>query len=151
MDRFGMDGLWWDVLEEPPAGAPPRAGNWMGSLDVTDIHGSVALWGGTGLVGNSDDMVKFARAVHKGRILGKAAMKMLYTTVPTTVDYDPEFGCAWMHHRGGFGSFMYYFPERDLAITGAINQMNRLPLMREIVPEVVQRILQDAKGRRAVA
>jgi CubicO group peptidase (beta-lactamase class C family) len=134
----------------------------MGSLDVTDIHGSVALWGGTGLVGNSDDMVKFARAVHKGRILGKAAMKMLYTTVPTTVDYDPEFGCAWMHnpnvggleswhHRGGFGSFMYYFPERDLAITGAINQMNRLPLMREIVPEVVQRILQDAKGRRAVA
>jgi CubicO group peptidase (beta-lactamase class C family) len=59
MDRFGMDSLYWDVLEEPPAGSTPRAGQWWGSMDITKIHGSVAMWGATGLVGNSDDMVKF--------------------------------------------------------------------------------------------
>ncbi|KAL2862505.1 serine hydrolase domain-containing protein [Aspergillus lucknowensis] len=162
MDSLGMDSLWWDILEEPPAGATPRAGQWMGTMDITDIHGSVAMWGGTGLIGNSDDMVKFARATHQGLLLGEAEMKMLYTTVPMPVDYDPEVGCGWMHntdvggleawyHRGGLGSFMYYFPERDLAVTGTINQINRLPLIREIVPEVVQNILNDAKCSRAVA
>jgi D-alanyl-D-alanine carboxypeptidase len=154
LDDLGMDNTWWEILEPAPPGSHPRAGQWLADLEITDVNASVALWGGTGMVSNSQDLVKFARAVHTGQLLGEEAMAMLYTTVPTgQVGYDTWNGCGWMsdfvegqeawYHRGGFGVWMYYFKEFDLAVTGAMNQGDRLPIMRDMVPEIMRNILAD--------
>lgn len=156
MDDLCMRSTYWDIFEEHPDGLPPRAGQYFGEFDVTNISGTVGLYGGAGLVSISEDLVKFARAAHQGLLLGEEAMEMMYTRVPTTdPGYGLEYGCGWMwekragldawFHNGAFGSWMYYLPEKDLAITGTHNQNSRIPMIADIVEEVAQAVLDNAK------
>jgi D-alanyl-D-alanine carboxypeptidase len=156
LDDLCMRSTWWDIFEEHPEGVPPRAGQYFGELDITNIDGTVALYGGTGLISNSEDLVKFARAAHQGRLLSEENMKLLYTTVPTLDDgYGVEYGCGWMwdrlsgldawFHLGAFGDWMYYLPEKDLAITGTLNQNSRIMTIFDLVADVVQTALDNSE------
>lgn len=154
LDELCMHSTYWEVSEEHPEGVPPRAGHYFGPLDVTNFHGSTASYGGTGLVSSSEDLIKFARAFHQGLLLGEQGMELTYTTVPVYEYFEGQgYGCGWVfdkqfgydvwYHRGAFGAWMYYFPELDLALAGVMNQNIRLPVMPQIVTEIVQKLLDD--------
>lgn len=156
LDGLCMRSTWWEIMEDEPAGLPPRAGQYFDTIDTTNVHGSLGLYGGAGLISNAEDMAKFARAVHRGHLLGEAAMAMLYTTVPTgDVFLGREYGCGWVrdfvagqeawYHQGAFGTWMYYLPKWDLAVTGALNQNSRLGTISLIVTEVVQNVLNSTR------
>lgn len=148
MDDLCMHSTYWELFEEPPEGVKPRAGQYFGDRDVTHTNASHGLYGGAGLVSLSEDMVKFARAFHRGLLLGEEALDMAHTTV--VMNDEVDYGCGWMHqlvagqeawyHRGAWGTWMYYLPALDLAVAGAINQYNRMSTMPLILEDVVQRV-----------
>lgn len=152
-EELGMTGTWWDALEEPPEGAPPKAGQYLGEFDITNVNPTHGIYGGQGLISNSEDMARFARAFHHGFHLSEKGMEIAYSLVPTPDDVPSVgYGCGWhlefvagqktWHHRGGWGTWMYYFPDLDVALTGAVNQFNLRPTMPLIVEDVVQHLLE---------
>jgi D-alanyl-D-alanine carboxypeptidase len=148
LDELCMRSTYWEVFEDPPKGTPARAGQYYGTVDTTNIDASHGLYGGAGLVSRSEDMIKFARAFHRGLLLKEETMELVYTTVP--MDDVVSYGCGWMtqlvagweawYHRGTWGTWMYYLPELDLAVAGALNQAAQIKLMPLILEDVVQHV-----------
>ena len=154
MEDLCMTSTWWIGLEDRPETALPRAGQYIHEIDITNINPSHSMYGGTGLVSNSEDMARFARAFHQGFHLGEEGMKLAYDLVPTPEDVPSVgYGCGWhleyivgqkaWHHRGGWGTWMYYFPDLDLSLTGALNQNSLLTTMPLIVEDVIQHVLEE--------
>jgi D-alanyl-D-alanine carboxypeptidase len=50
LDRLGLKSTWWEVMEPMPLRATPRARQWLGGKEATNIHASMDLYGGGGLV-----------------------------------------------------------------------------------------------------
>jgi CubicO group peptidase (beta-lactamase class C family) len=83
---------------------------------------------------------------------------MALTTVWHDGNFDGDgYACGWSHvtwskvdawyHRGAFGSWMYYVPKLDMAITGTVNQMTREKEAREKVREIVEKLVDDGACR----
>lgn len=155
MDRLGMSSTYWEIYEEHPAGVPPRPGHYLDSYDVTVANGSWFNYGGTGLVSSAEDLIKFARAFHKGCLLGKEGMEMTYTYVPSPGEGTEEdgYGSGWAYevlrgydawtHRGGFGAWIYYYPELDLTVAGTMNQASRQMSILDYMDEVLELVLDE--------
>jgi D-alanyl-D-alanine carboxypeptidase len=154
MDELGMTSTYWEVYEEPPPGAPPHGPNYAGDIDATSFNGTWFNYGGTGLVSTAEDLVKYAKALHTGQLLGPEGMEAIYTTVPNDGRFDGiGYGSGWSHdfqfghhvwyHRGAFGTWLYYLPEIDLAISGAVNQMNQEPFVPNYVLPIIQNVVEE--------
>ncbi|HVU72019.1 MAG TPA: serine hydrolase domain-containing protein [Mycobacteriales bacterium] len=50
---------WWEVLEPAPSGAPARARQLIGDVEVASLHASLDLWGGGGIVSTCGDLCTF--------------------------------------------------------------------------------------------
>jgi D-alanyl-D-alanine carboxypeptidase len=72
-EKLGLQATWWEYLEELPAGAEPRAHQYLGEFDATDTHASYDLHGGGGIVSNARDMAHFMRALFTGRVFEQEA------------------------------------------------------------------------------
>lgn len=149
LDDLCMRSTYWEVMEDPPKGVKPRAGQYSGTMDLTNIDPTHALYGPAGLVSLSEDLIKFVRAFHQGDLLGEEAMKMAYTTV--RMNEKTEYGCGWMrelvagqeawYHRGAWGTWMHYLPSLDLAVAGAVNQLARDGSM---IPAILEEVVRNA-------
>lgn len=155
LDDLEMPSTYWEIFEEPPKDALPRAGQYYHDVDVTHLDASFDLYGGGGIVSNSHDIGKFAMAVHKGLLLDGPTMKLLYETVPA-VESDPTqaaYGCGWVHgtiggvetwqHTGFWGIWVYYMPSMDLVIAGTVNQNKDASLGQQATERIVENILKD--------
>lgn len=157
MERLGMSSTYWEIYEDHPSGIPPKGRHYLGDFDGTDVNGSWLNYGGTGLVSSAEDLIKFARTFHRGCLLGKEGMDMVYNIVPTTgqLGDGDGYGCGWAYenlfgydawtHRGGFGGWIYYLPELDLAIAGTMNQSERQLSILDYMNEVLELVLAEGK------
>ncbi len=93
-----------------------------------------ADWASGGLVSNVEDLQKFVRALFTGALFAhpETLQRMMVTAGSGDAEYGlglfridlgPGLGDLWGH--GGWGnSFMYYWPQEDIAFTGTLNQVN---------------------------
>lgn len=66
--RLGLSTTWWELIEHPPAGAVPRARQFLGRQEATDLNGSFDLYGGGGLIMSMHDLALFTKALFDGRV-----------------------------------------------------------------------------------
>jgi D-alanyl-D-alanine carboxypeptidase len=117
---------------------PPRLAaeshRYEGPLDLYGERRQSADWAGGGLVSSTRDLTRFVFALAQGRLFrNPGTLDRMMTWRPTgtkDVDYglglfhirlDGELGQFWGHDGHG-NAFMYYWPERQLAFVGTLNQ-----------------------------
>jgi len=131
-ERLGLRSTSLETLEPIPAGAPPRAHQYLGEIDATGLDPSFDLYGGGGLVSSVEDLGRFYRALFRGEVFRDPATLETMLTAPPVAD---EAGAAmglfryrvggeepcWGH--GGFwGSEAIHCPARDFTLAFSINQ-----------------------------
>lgn len=113
---------------------------YYGEMDVAGLVSLSADWGGGGLITTTEDLKLFLRAFADNKLFVKKETKALMCNevvqwVPG-VDYglgvihvdftkleDPQYGNLY-GHIGASTAFMFYWPEKDMVITGCFNQSN---------------------------
>ena len=71
-DRLGLATTWWEIAEPAPAGAP-RARQFLGKRDVTDVSATMDLYGGGGLVMSARDLARWTADLFEGRVYERPA------------------------------------------------------------------------------
>jgi D-alanyl-D-alanine carboxypeptidase len=126
--RLGLETTWLESVEPAPAGASPRAHQYIGDLDTYDFDPSFDLFGGGGLVSTTADLARFWRALFAGEVYEQPATLAEMLTVWSEsaaaaglfrIDVDGHTG--WQH--GGFwGSEVVHVPDLDLTIALSVGQ-----------------------------
>ena len=119
---------------EPPASPYLESHRYEGRRDMHGITQQSADWGGGGLVSSTRDLEKFSNALFHGDVFSDPhtleTMKDWISTGSDDVYYglgifritlDYGLGELWGHD--GYGnSWMYYWPQQDITMTGTLNQ-----------------------------
>jgi D-alanyl-D-alanine carboxypeptidase len=124
-EKLGLKATYWEYMEEPPAGAGPRAHQYFGVVDVTSWNASFDLYGGGGIVSDSRELGLFMRKLLKGKVFEREATLEIMTgggTHPYRLglmvlecDGHEAFG-----HQGFWNTFAYHVPSLDLTVSGTI-------------------------------
>jgi D-alanyl-D-alanine carboxypeptidase len=124
-EELGLKSTWWEILEEQPAGAGPRAHQYFGDEDAFDWDPGLDLYGGGGLVCDVRDLALFTRVLLQGAVLQQESSLAAMTTAGT-VNYG--LGLASINlgkhlalgHSGFWNTFVYHVSELDLTVSGCI-------------------------------
>ncbi|MNQ23399.1 D-alanyl-D-alanine carboxypeptidase precursor [compost metagenome] len=145
-DRLGLKSTWWEVMEVPPSGAAPRARQWLGDVDATDIHASMDLYGGGGLVMSVRDLATFAAALFEGRVFERPdTLKEMFWKGPHQGADQYRMGVfvkrvgsqEFYSHSGFWGTLVYYAPSTGVAVAGATTHQGEFGRMRALVERAV--------------
>ncbi len=123
-DGLGLPSTWWEIYEETPAGAGPRAHQYYGDLDTFDWDPSLDLYGGGGLICDVRDLALFTLLLLEGRVLEQASLEEM--TSAGTLNYG--LGLANINlgdylsqgHAGFWNTFVFHVAELDLTVSGCI-------------------------------
>lgn len=129
LDPLGLRHTYTEQLEPPPAHARERTHQYLDRIDTTGFNPSFDLYGGGGLVSTPADLARFTDGLFHGRLLRDRTLGQMLTTSPHAnyglglerLELDGE--TVW-EHTGFFGAFLFYWPSRQLVITGSLNQAN---------------------------
>ncbi len=146
LDRLGLTSTWWERFEQPPAGAPARARQWLGAQDATGFDPSMDLYGGGGQLMSARDLATLFAALFEGRIFDRpeTLREMLWQGPHRGADRyrlglfvtragDEEF----YSHSGFWGTLVYYSPRRRLAVAGVTTNQDGFRRMRIAVEQRV--------------
>ena len=124
-EDLGLKSTWWEILEEQPAGAGPRAHQYYGDFDTYDWDPSLDLYGGGGLICDVRDLALFMRLLLLGEVLQQKS-SLGAMTGSGTPGYRLGLACidfgdhlAW-GHTGFWNTFAFYLPTLDLTVSGCI-------------------------------
>lgn len=128
----GLEATWWEIAEPSPEGAEPRARQFLGEVDASDIHASFDLYGGGGLVMSARDLAVFMADLFEGRVFDRPETleTMLARGAHEGADQyrigmlvKPAEGREIYHHSGFWGTAAYYDREtRRAAAVGTTRQ-----------------------------
>ena len=134
-ERLGATSTWWESQEPAPAGARPRAAQFVHEAEVGRHHPSFDLHGGGGLVSTVGDLVRLTRALVMGepfRREGTLAAAYLITPAVRSPEAPFVHSQAFMllpvgdrfgwGHAGFWGCAGVCVPELDVTIAATINQ-----------------------------
>lgn len=140
LDRLGLRETWWEVKEPAPRFGPARARQFIGPADASDIHASMDLYGGGGLVMSARDLARFFAALFGGRVFDRpeTLREMLRKGPHQGVDayrlgifVEAEGVREIYWHSGFWGTAAYYDPASRTAVAGAtLNQEEYRKLLR---------------------
>jgi len=162
---LGMDSTWWEILEEPPAGAPERAHQFLDDLDVTGFDPSYDLYGGGGVVSTVGDLARFWRGLFSTGVFERSdTLDTMLTTLDGTralADASPRAlppgayrmgvweveveGYATYRHTGFWGTLATYVPELDLVVTLTVNQNQCGTVMDDLARDAI-RIVREMRS-----
>jgi len=120
---------------------------YLGEIDLGFFNTS-ADWGSGGLVSTVGDLSQFIRAFASDDIFSNSATKnQMLNFINTGLGFSyglgvlripfPE-GAVW-GHNGYYGSFMVYWPDKDITICGTFNQVNiQLETMGRKIMQIVR-------------
>lgn len=124
-DRLGLTHTWWEVFEEAPKDAGPRAHQYFGDVDTTEFDASFDLYGGGGIVTDTIELGRFMQLLLQGKVL----------TEPKTLDSMTESGTSSyrlglmamdldgvpaLGHQGFWNTFAFYLPSLKVTVSGCI-------------------------------
>lgn len=148
LDRLGLRSTWWEYNEAAPLDADLRARQFLGAIDATDVHGSMDLFGGGGLLMSTRDLATFTAALFEGRIFDRpeTLQEMLWKGPHRGADtyrlgiFVKAIGDQQLYwHSGFWGTLVYYNPRTKVAVAGmTTNQKgyeNMLPIVEQIASE----------------
>lgn len=148
LDRLGLRSTWWEYDEASPPGVGLRARQFLGEVDATEVHGSMDLFGGGGLLMSTRDLATFAAALFEGRIFDRpeTLREMLWQGPHRGGDtyrlgiFVKQAGDQQLYwHSGFWGTLVYYNPRTRVAVAGmTTNQKgfaNLLPIVERIASE----------------
>ncbi|MCP4572788.1 MAG: beta-lactamase family protein [bacterium] len=124
-DDLGLDSTWWEIYEDEPATAAPRAHQYYGEHDATGWHPSMDLYGGGGLLTDARDLGRFLRLLLGGEVFQHEAT-LAAMTGQGAREYRLGIFCtrfddrlAW-GHTGFWNTFAFHVPAQDLTVSGAV-------------------------------
>lgn len=143
-DRLGLRATYWEYMEQPPAGAAPRAHQYLGERDVTSFHASYDLYGGGGIVTDSRELALFMRQLLEGKVFDRPETLEEMTgrgTLPyrlglMVVECDGRLAYG---HQGFWNTLAYHVPSLDLTVGASIlnhDAKNGKELLRRIAAVV---------------
>lgn len=123
--QLGLPVTYWEVMEEAPAAAGPRAHQYLGEMDVTDFVPTFDLYGGGGIVTDVRELALFQRKLLKGEVFAheETLAAMTGRGTPTyrlglmVFDFG---GRVTFGHQGFWNTFAFHVPSLDLTIGGCI-------------------------------
>ncbi len=130
-EPLGMHDTWLTYQENRRGAVPSH--RFEGSEDLNDVPRQSADWAGGGLVSTTRDLDLFLRGVASGQLFrNPRTLDSMREAVPVEQDIsyglglyrvqlDHGQGELWGHDGHG-NSFAYYWPQRDVTITGTLNQ-----------------------------
>jgi D-alanyl-D-alanine carboxypeptidase len=148
--RFGDLGLqatWWELLETAPPAVEPTARQYMDGWDMSDLHPTVDLFGGGGLVATTLDTARFFDALFskeppgglvmrdpdlRARLLGEGES-------PISGSYKRGISRARLgdspayFHTGYWGTAVYHLPGQALTIAGAVTDRNGMSALLQAI------------------
>lgn len=143
-DRHGIAFTYFETLEPIPAGTPPRAHQYLDSIDATGFDASVDLYGGGGLVTNMEQLAKFYRLLVRGDLFRQQATvdTMLVMSRQSQVELPGGYGMGIAQsnadgvicygHGGFWGTVARHCPAIDLTVAAAVNHTSD-PALRAVV------------------
>lgn len=126
-DRLGLTSTWWEISEPQPAQIEPRARQFFGEVDATEINASMDLYGGGGLVMSARDLATLFAALFEGRVFDhpQTLREMLLEgshdgadTYRLGIAAGRIDGVECYSHLGFWGTAAYYSPASGVAIAG---------------------------------
>lgn len=145
-DDLGLDHTWLETLEPAPAPAPAALEQGAVGLKTADLHPSMDLYGGGGLVSTLEDMNTFYRALIEGEILGEETLSDMMRASPQSRT-EGGYGLGlFVHeiagetcygHAGFWGSLAYHCPEIDLTLSGAVTDQSGYGALTELIHQVI--------------
>ena len=151
-DEIGMTSTWWERAEPAPAGAVPRARQYLGGADVSDFDPSIDLYGGGGLVSTTSDLARFMAALMNGEIFERRETLTLMMTAPGHPEPDKyrlglfpkTVGDAEVFEHGGFWGVQAGFaPEHDVDYAGAVLDQSAYRILVEALNDAVANAIAD--------
>lgn len=127
-EALGLTQTWWEKLEAPEI-ARPRARQFVGTFDASNVDASIDLFGGGGLVATQRDVAHGIRAIVAGSMFAEPETKMRMR-VPTERHYGA--GLYRMHftpetcfgHGGYWGLLVAHCPGQDITVALTYTQAN---------------------------
>lgn len=146
-DELGLHSTWWEVVEPPPLASPPRARQKLGAIDATNVHASMDLYGGGGLLMSARDLATVFAALFEGRIFQKpeTLREMLWKGPHQGADQyrlgifvKNLDGRDVYWHSGFWGTVAYYVPGTGAAVAGVTTNQDAfkqglLPIVEGVV------------------
>lgn len=126
-DRLGLRATWWELAEPAPAGVAPRARQYLGEIDATDISATMDLYGGGGLVMSARDLGQWTADLFEGRVYQRPETLAEMMTAGAHEGADgyrlgllaKRIGDAEVfYHLGYWGTAAYYCPALRIALAG---------------------------------
>ena len=130
---LGMQDTFFSYREAPPSGAH-ESHRYEGPVDLTGQRRQSAEWASGGLVSSAKDLARFLFALAQGKLFKSQATWNEMTTWRPTGTADVDYGLGLFHvrldddegqlwgHDGHGNAFMYYWPEKQIALVGTLNQ-----------------------------
>ncbi len=81
-DELGLSSTWLEDVEPTPPLAPARAPQSFFGIPLIQFDASLDLWGGGGLVSNTQDLETFYRALFEGRVFSRPETLQTMLTIP---------------------------------------------------------------------
>lgn len=124
-EALGLGATWWEIDEQKPETAGPRAHQYYFADDTTDWNCSLDLYGGGGLLTDAADLAWFMRKVFLGDVFQQPGTLTAMTergTLPYRLGLmrvEMAGRLAW-GHTGFWNTFAFHVPDLDLTIAGAV-------------------------------
>lgn len=145
-ERLGLRSTWWEIAEPTPAGTLPRARQWLGTTDATDVHPSMDLYGGGGLLMTTRDLATFFAALFEGRVFDRpeTLREMLWRGPHRGADiyrlgiFVKRIGDREVYwHSGFWGTHAYYAPDTRVAVAGMTTNQESYRRLIQLVEDTV--------------
>ena len=142
LDRLHLTSTWWEIMEEAPSSAPARARQFIGEREATNIHASMDLYGGGGLVMSARDLALFTAALFEGRIFDRPeTLKEMLRPGPHKGGETYRLGMfaktvsghTLYWHSGFWGTIAYYSPGNRRAVAGVTTNQDGFKAMVPLV------------------
>lgn len=144
-ERLRIRHTWQESIEPEPPELPQLSHQYEGETDVAEMHPSVDLYGGGGLMSTCRDLARFFRALLRGEVFRDPATLEAMTTTQRGVPGSPEAGWpvdpatygmflirreiageVWWGHDGYWGTSVYTCPALDITIVAG-HQRSDMP------------------------
>lgn len=142
LDALGLRTIYWEVQEMPRKDATPRARQFLGPTDVTNVDASFDLYGGGGIVMSPRDLAHFFKALFEGRVFARPSTLQVMLGEGRHKDADTyRFGIFVRHtpagdvywHSGFWGTYAAYSPETGIAAAGMTTNQRAFKAMIPLV------------------
>lgn len=103
------------------------------NVDISRVRTNGTYWADGGIVSTAEDCISFLKALNNGKLITSDSLKSMHVWNSLNPHIKYGFGTMLVNlpssfyvpviwgHTGSSGSFLYYYPDKDIYIAGTIN------------------------------